>query len=101
VGNAVFVPAAIAYCWTMLGFVAAGLILYLAFMAGAFKAGLFKNVGGWPRVSQVTLVAGPFMVALGCFFSFLPTSYYMLLPTGMYSLLGIWGWRALAAKFGD
>lgn len=101
VGNVVFVPAAIAYCWTLVGYVVTGIALYLAFIVGALKVGLFDEVHDWPRVSQVTLVAGPTMVILGCYFSLLRTNYYMLLPTVVYTLLSIWGWRALAAKFGD
>jgi len=99
VGNIVFTPTGIAYVLTMLGFVTAGVGLYLIFVAGAFKIGLFDRVREWPTISLVTLIAGPILIAAGCYFSTIQTDYYMLIPTFIYTLLIICGYRALAAKF--
>jgi hypothetical protein len=98
-GNIVFAPTGVAYVWAMLGYVAAGLGLYLIFIAGAFKIGLFDRVREWPTISQVALAAGPILMAAGCYFSRIQTDYYMLIPSVIYALLGICGSRALAEKF--
>jgi hypothetical protein len=99
VGNVVFVPTGIAYLWAMLGYVLAGLGLYLFFMAGALKIQLFEQLREWPIISKSTLAAGPILMALGCYFSTIKTDYYMLLPMFAYTALSIAAWHALASRF--
>jgi len=99
VANVVYVPTALAYGWSFLGFVVSGLLLYLAFMALAYKMDLFEHLQRWPKISQAALYSGPPLVALGCLFSTLPTSYLMLIPTGIYAVLSILGGVALIGKF--
>lgn len=99
VANVVFGPTGLAYCWAFLGYVVAGLSLYLIFMALAYKMELFEHVKRWPRVSQAALYCGPALMALGCYFSTRQTSYFMLIPTGIYAVLSIFGGLALVGKF--
>ncbi len=99
VGNIVFAPTGIAYVWAMLGYVPAGLLLYLIFMAGAFKIGLFEQLFEWPTISKIALASGPVLLAMGCYFSAVPTAYFMLIPTFVHAALSIAAWHALASKF--
>jgi len=91
----VYAPTELAYGWIFLGYVVAGLSLYFAFMAGAYKMELFKHVKKWPVVSRAALYCGPVLMALGCYFSTRQTSYFMLIPVGIYAMLGTFAYRAL------
>ena len=99
VGNVVYVPTALAYTWVFLGWVQAGFILYFAFMVAAIKMDLFRHLSKWPIVSKAALISSPLLVSLGLYFSTLETGYFMLIPLGIYGLLAIFGYRAIAARF--
>jgi hypothetical protein len=97
--NAVFVPAVIAYTFAMAEYVTVALVMYLCFVVVSYGVGVFEHLREWPRVTKVALAAGPVMVALGCGFSLIRTSYYMLIPAFIYLLLIAWGGGALSAKY--
>jgi hypothetical protein len=99
VANVVFVPTALAYGWSFLGYVYAGVSLYLIFMFLAYKMELFEHLREWPRISRVALYCGPILLVLGCYFSAKQTSYLMLIPTAIYAALSILGGLALVGKF--
>lgn len=94
----VFTPTGVAYGWAFLGYALPGVILYLLFMAAAYKMGLFECLEKWPKVSKVALGSGPALMVLGCYFSMMPPTYLVLIPAVIYVVLSIIGGLALVGK---
>src|ERR1700722_15250186 len=89
----IHLPIGLAYVWIFLGFVTAGLLLDIFFMAGAFKIKLFRELQQGPAISKLALFSGPPLIALGLYFSTIQTSYYMLIPLVVYYAITTFGWR--------
>jgi hypothetical protein len=98
VAYVVHLPTGIAYAWIILGFVTAGLLLYAFFTAAAFKIKLFRGLQQWSAIAKVGLFSGPVLIALGFYFSTIPTGYYMLIPLIAYLLITSFGWSTSASK---
>ena len=92
------IPTGLAYCWIVVGFVTAGMLLYAFFMAAAIKIKLFSGLQQWPAISKLALFIGPPLIALGLYFSSLQTGYYMLIPVVVYFSITTFGWRAIDSK---
>jgi hypothetical protein len=99
VANVVYIPTGLAYVWIYLGFVTAGALLYIFFMAAAVKIKLFGGLQQWPAISKLALFSGPPLIALGLYFSTIQTRYYMVIPLVVYFSISTFGWRAMALKF--
>jgi hypothetical protein len=99
VANVVYIPTGLAYVWIYLGFVTAGTLLYIVFMAAAVKIKLFRRLQQWPVISKLALFGGPPLIALGLYFSTIQTRYYMVIPLAVYFSISTFGWRAMALKF--
>jgi hypothetical protein len=99
VGNAVFAPAGVAYVWATMGWVLAGLGLYLLFIFGALVTGVFERLREWPIASKSALASGAILMAPGCYFSTVKTDYYMLLPLFAYTALSMVAWQELGSRF--
>jgi hypothetical protein len=89
VANLVYTPTLLAYAWMVVHYVWAGLCLYLFALVVAYLSGAFRDFRSWPRISRVALYAGVPFTILGLYFSSQPTSYWMLLPLALQSLLSI------------
>ena len=50
---------------------------------------LFKRFAQWPLVSKVTLMCGPMLIGLGCYFSSQKARYAMLVPCFIYCVLSL------------
>jgi cytochrome b subunit of formate dehydrogenase len=98
VAQIVFGPTLLAYGWIFLGYVTAGLTVYIIFSFGAYWVHLFDDIKDWPRVSRVALGCGPPLICVGLYFSTQKLSYWMLIPGGIYMLLSILGGVALMGK---
>jgi hypothetical protein len=99
VAYVVDIPTGLAYVWILLGFVTAGLLLYVGFMAAAFRIALFRRFKEWPKISKIALFSGPLLLALGLYFSTIQISYSMLIPLVVYYSITTFGSRAVALKF--
>jgi hypothetical protein len=99
VAYVVDIPTGLAYAWIYLGFVTAGLLLYVFFIAAAFKIKLFWRWRRWPISSKLALFSGPALLSLGLYFSTIQTGYYMLGPLIIYFAISAVGCRAIAVKF--
>jgi hypothetical protein len=99
VANVVFGPTLLAYGWIFLGHAIAGSVLFLSFMAIAYKMDLFEHLNSWPRISQAALLSGLPLIGIGLHFSTQETNYSMLIPGGIYMALSIAGGIALVGKF--
>lgn len=93
------IPTGLAYAWIFLGFVTAGMLLYIFFMAAAVKMKLFRGLQQWPAISKLALFSGPPLIALGLYFSTIQTRSSMLIPLVVYFSISTFGWRAKASKF--
>jgi len=98
--NVVFTPTLLAYFWVVVKYTTSGLILYLVFMAVAYKMHLFEHLRTWPRISKLALICGPVLIATGVYCSAQAMTYWMIIPGIAYMALCMFGWRALVGKFG-
>lgn len=101
VSSVIFVPSISAYTFLVVGYVRFGLVLYLFMMAGAYRMGLFERLGRWPMVAKVVLACSPMLVALGCYFASIKTTYSMIIPGVAYaiaSIIGSFSLRRIADK---
>jgi hypothetical protein len=99
--NTMFSPTILAYFWTTVDFVIPGLVLYAIFSIVAYRMGLFGSLSEWPRVSKTALFLGPLLIVVGVYFSTQRTSYWMILPGLLYTILVVLGGLALRGRVLD
>jgi hypothetical protein len=93
--QAVYIPTAIAYICLAIGYLRAGLALYLVFIVVGAAVGWFKRIGEWPLVSKIILACGPPLLGLGYYFSTQNFTPGMYAPGFIYAALGLVGGYAL------
>ncbi|HEY2782377.1 MAG TPA: hypothetical protein VGI90_16465 [Steroidobacteraceae bacterium] len=91
----IYTPTLAAYVWIVVGWVVAGVALYLIAVFVTYKSGAFERLSQWPMLPKLVLYEGALFILFALILSTQPTQYWMIIPLGLQCVLNVIGWLSL------
>ncbi|HEY2782371.1 MAG TPA: hypothetical protein VGI90_16435 [Steroidobacteraceae bacterium] len=92
----IYTPTLVAYVWIVVGWVVAGVALYLIAVFVTYKSRAFESLSQWPMLPKLVLYEGALFILFALVLSTQPTQYWMIIPLGLQGVISVIAWVSLA-----